>query len=90
MYYKILHKLTPLTVEDYFNEAVHNRPTRSSGRTLLNKELARNKSFENDFFERQISCWNDLPEQIKQVPSLLTFKRQLAQTDLSKYLVIKS
>ena len=90
MYYKILHKLTPLTVEDYFTEAVHNRPTRSSGRTLLDKALTRNKAFDNDFFVRQVSCWNDLPEQIKHATSLWTFKRQLGQTDLTKYLSIRS
>ena len=90
MHYKILHKLTPLTVEDYFTEDVHNRPTRSSSRILVVKSLTHNKSFDNDFFERQVSCYNDLPEQIKEATSLWTFKRQLAQTDLSKYLSIKS
>ncbi len=57
MYYKILRKLTPLTVEDYnFTEAVHNRPTRSSSRILLVKSLTHNKSFDNDVFERQVSA----------------------------------
>ena len=90
MSHKILQKLTPLTVEDYITEAVHNRLTRSSGRTLLDKALTRNKAFDNDLFVRQVSCWNDLPEQIKHATSLWTFKRQLGQTDLTKYLSIRS
>ncbi len=50
MYYKIQHNLTGLTPELYFSDSVCSRPTRSSGKTLLDKSLIRNKSLENDFF----------------------------------------
>ena len=89
MYYKILHGLTPMSVDEYFVITSHTRSTRASDKFLLSKSDFCSKALENDFFDRNITCWNDLPECVKCALSVKSFKTLLSKTDLSNYLSVK-
>ncbi len=89
MYYKILHSHTPLPVEEYFCITNHNRPTRSLDKFLLDRPDFSSNVLDNDFFVRHITCWNELPESVKNSSSVGSFKTNLSKTDLSKYLTVK-
>jgi len=43
--------------------------------------------FTNDFFNRRVSAWNNLPSFIVNSKSVASFQRSLVSVDLSKFLV---
>jgi len=87
-YYKILNNLTPFSPDVYFETSKNLRQTRSNGNQLLNKPLRKTKNLENEFFVRQIDCWNKLPLAVRQAPTLTNFKLLFAKQDLSEFLCV--
>ena len=89
LYYKILNNLTVFSFDDVFTSSQTVRVTRSLGKNLLCKPACHTKVLENNFFVRQINCWNNLSDETKNAPTVAKFKRVLMQTDFSSFLLIK-
>jgi hypothetical protein len=82
LYYKILHNLTCIEPSSYFH--LHYPPSSSRNPApFLQKSSNFKQCLQSTFFFRQLDCWNSLPLSIKQLPSLLSFKRQIKSFDLS-------
>ena len=64
------------------NGSFHHYQTRSSKQ--LRTEYVRLQKFMNSFLNHGIKIWNDLPESIKNVKSLPTFKRKTKEYILNK------
>ena len=60
LYYKCLHDLVALPSSEYFTISNCTSQTRKGGDRLL-RPLYSTKLYENDFFNRCVSCWNYLP-----------------------------
>ncbi len=82
-YYKIMHSLTPLLPDDYFNRSAHIGTTRFGSKPQLVKSICLNRNLENDFFDRQITCWNNLPDSAKNAVSIDDFRRQISSVDFA-------
>ena len=74
MYYKILHDLIALPANDYFNQQQYISQTRTGGYRLIAAQCNTN-SFQNDFFNRYVNCYNNLPLNVVNANSLLCFKQ---------------
>ena len=89
LYYKIVNNLTSFTSTDYFNFNVHVRDTRlaaESNSFCISQPLCKTVCFENDFFQRCISCWNSLSTDTVESSTLKQFKCALDNCDLSTFL----
>ena len=89
LYYKIVHGLTPWPIDRYFSMSVHSRQTRLTecrNNFSISVPLCRTVAYQNDFFHRCVSCWNNLPTAVVNATSLSRFKNALTQIDLSDYL----
>ena len=84
LYYKCLNNLVALSGSEYFCQSQHNSQTRTGGNRLTRPGCSTNR-FQNDFFNRCLSCWNRLPAHVINADSVFVFKRFLAQVDLSHY-----
>ena len=73
MYYKILHDLIALPANDYFNQQQYISQTRTGGNRLIAAQCNTN-SFQNDFFNRCVNCYNNLPLNVVNANSLLCLK----------------
>jgi len=92
LYYKILNNLTPWPSDLYFNITPHQCFTRLSELRpdfYITKPLCNTSLFENCFFNRCISCWNNLPNTLINLKNLPLFKHSLAHIDLSTFLRYK-
>lgn len=85
LYYKCLHNLTALPINTHFSQQVNRSQTRSGG-DRLNVSLFSTNSFGNDFFNRCLVCWNNLPLDVINAVSVPCFKRALSAVDLGLYL----
>ena len=84
LYYMCLHDLVALPCSDYFTMSNYTSQTRTGGNRLL-RPLYSTKHFENDFFNRCVSCWNFLPPAVVNASSISSFKRLLSNVDLSSF-----
>ena len=75
-------KYTEFSEKIATNGSFHNYQTRSS--KLLRKPYVRLQKFMNSFLNHGIEIWNVLPESIKNVKSLATFKRKAKEYILRK------
>ena len=77
-FYKILNGLAPKYLLDIL-PASKNRhySTRNQSNLELSQFFSRTKSFSNSFFLYYIKEWNKLDTEIKNLPSLSTFKKEL-------------
>ena len=85
MYYKILHDLIALPANEYFNQQHYFSQTRTGGNRLIATRCNTDR-FQNDFFNRCLNCYNNLPPDVVNATSLTGFKKLLSNTDLSFYL----
>jgi len=85
MYYKILHDLIALPANVYFNQQQYFSQTRTGGNRLIVTRCNTDR-FRNDFFNRCLNCYNNLPPHVVNASSLTRFKNLLSITDLSFYL----
>jgi hypothetical protein len=83
-YYKCFHDLVALPSCEYFTMSNFTSQTRTGGNRLF-RPLCSTRIYENDFFNRCISCWNLLPPAIVNASSISCFKRLLSSVDLSTF-----
>ena len=84
LYYKCLHDLVALPSSERFTISNCTSQTQTGGNTLL-RPLYSTKLYENDFFNRCVSCWNYLPTAVVNASSISCFKRLLSNVDLSPF-----
>ena len=83
MYYKIIHGLIDLPVEDFFS--FRNGVTRNNGACIYRGPFQSNA--ERYYFNnRGINAWNALPSSVVNAASPFIFKRLLENIDFSKFL----
>ena len=88
-YYKVMHNFTPWPTDYYFNMSIHSRQTRlteGASDFYISAPFCRTVAYQNDFFHRCISCWNNLPKVVTEASSLTVFKKALSGIDLTNYL----
>ena len=83
MYYKIIHKMVDLPVEDFF--CIRNGITRNNGACIYKNNFRSNA--ERYYFQnRCINAWNALPSNVVNAASPFMFKRLLSSIDFRKFL----
>ena len=83
--YKVLNGLSAINAENHFS--IHNTVASSrSSIPYLQKPVKCSSKVSSSFFYRQVDAWNSLPSLLRNCSSLLTFKRDLNQVDLSTFL----
>ena len=85
LYYKCVNDLVALPRNDYFQLSQYTSQTRTGGNRLIRPFCSTNR-FENDFFNRCLSCWNSLPHDVINASSIKCFKRLLSNVDLSSFI----
>ena len=75
-YYKILNSLTPLNYAEYFTYHQPSSSSRNSSPFLIKPFNSPNYLL-SPFFNRSVDCRNSLPQALKEVNSLETFKKNL-------------
>ena len=85
LYYKCMNGLVALPYADYFNVSNVISQTRTGGNRLIQASCSTNQ-FQNDFFNRSVSCWNFLPPHIIATDTVFKFKRLLSTVDLRRFL----
>jgi hypothetical protein len=85
-YYKTLNSLTPLNYAEYF---IYHQPSSSSRKasSFLIKPINSPNYLLSSLFNRSVDSWNSLPQALKEVNSLGTFKKNLFMVDLSSFLI---
>ena len=81
-----MNNSTSINQADYF---MHHHSQNSSRKPLSSLiELVNSPNYLlNSFFYRSVDCWNSLPPELKQVHSLIIFKRELLTVDLSNFCI---
>ena len=85
LYYKSFHNLIALPHNLYFNFQSNLSQTRTGGNRII-PVLCNTNRFANDFFNRSVICYNNLPLYVVNVNSLTIFKNFLSNIDLSTYI----
>ena len=85
LYYKSFHDLVALPSSEYFFVSEHASQTRTGGNRLI-VPLCHTNRFQNEFFNRCLKCWNNLPDTVVNASSINSFKQLLTNIDLSSYL----
>ena len=85
LYYKCLNNLVALPSDVYFCQNLQASQTRSGGNRLI-VPLCSTNHFKNDFFNRCLNCYNNLPAHVVNANSVFSFKKLLNDTDLYAYL----
>ena len=85
MYYKILHNLVDISVNDFFEIRDNSHNTRGHSLTLRYRNI-NNNLIKNSFVNRHINCWNCLPNCTVHANSIGAFKRELDKIDFKKFL----
>jgi len=85
-YCKILNNLTLVNYAKYFT---YHQPSSSSRKpsSFLIKPINGPNYLISSFFNRSVDCWNSLPQTLKEVNSLVTFRKNLFMVDLSFFLI---
>ena len=87
LYFKCFHNLVALSHEEYFLVSQHFSQTRTGGNRLI-IPLCRTNCFQNDFFNRRITCWNSLPSNVIDATSIVRFKQLLCTVDLRAFYLV--
>jgi len=85
LYYKSFHNLVALPHNLYFNFQSNVSQTRTGGNRLI-PVLCNTNRFANDFFNRSVNCYNNLPLHVINNNSLIVFKNFLSNVDLTNYI----
>jgi hypothetical protein len=86
-YYKILHNLSCIPIDQYFGLHQASRCLRNSTTVpIINKPLAPTNLLASSFFYRCIDCWNSLPPSITSSSSINAFRNAISKVDLSRFL----
>ena len=83
LYCNCLPDLVVPPSSEYFTVELH--LTNVTGGIRLLRPLYSTKHYENDFFNRCVSCWNFLPPAVVNTSSISCFKRLLSNVDLSYF-----
>ena len=87
VYFKILHNLIDVEINDFFIVRENNHNTRGHNFTLrLNCSNVRNNRSRNLFRNRNVNCWNNLPYSVVNSDLIAIFKRELNKIDLHSFL----
>ena len=90
--YKIVCGLCCINFSDYFafcNVSYSLRRNSKQIRSLhRNKTKSQNQHWHNNFFNRVVPLWNDLPDDVVTSPSLPIFKIKIHTVNLANYLTI--
>ena len=84
-YFKILNNHVDVEKSDFFSSAHNSYGTRGHNLKLKRSAFG-NNCFENIFANRCVSCWNWLPDEMVNSPSVFSFRRKLNNIDLSIFL----
>ena len=85
LYYKSFHNLIALPYNLYFNFQSNLSQTRTGGNRII-PVLCNTNRFANDFFNRSVNCYNNLPLNVINSQSLIVFKHLLVNIDLTTYI----
>ena len=85
MYFKIIRGLNCLTSDDFFVFSPKIYASRGNDFKISKPNIKKNK-YQNLFSCRGINCWNALPNDIVNAPTLSIFKNKLNKIELGKYL----
>ena len=85
MYYKCFNNLVALPSDEYFFQQHQISQTRSGGNRLI-VLLCNTNHFRNDFINRCLNCYNNLPVNAVKANSVCSFKKLSNNTDLYVYL----
>ena len=78
IFYKIINGLTPRYLTDFISPLVQETaPYSLRNSDDIQTFHANTNLFYNSFFPSVIRAWNSLPEEIKQAPSVTSFKNRL-------------
>jgi len=80
-YYKILNNLTPLNYAKYFTYHQPSSSSRKPSLFLIKPMNSPNYLF-SSFVNRSVDYWNSLPQTLKEVNSLGTFRKNVFMVDL--------
>ena len=81
--YEVLNGLAPAYMSDIVQKHQPTRSLRSTEKSLLVVPVLRTATYGERYFSRHVAIlWNDLPENIKQLNTLSSFKRHLKNTSL--------
>ena len=83
-YYNIIHGHTSLNFADFFTYS-HN-PSSRGHPFRLTTPIAKNNTQQNFFSCRAVAAWNSLPSVAVSAPSIQSFKRQLHNLNLAKFI----
>jgi hypothetical protein len=86
LYYKCLHNLSALSSDVYFSTNLYSSNTRSGG-NHLSIPLCSTNAFKNDFFNRNLVCWNSLPLFAINAVSVNSFKHILSSINFKPFLI---
>lgn len=75
--YQCIHKMAPVYLQELIQVYAPSRHLRSANQLLLKVPRVRYRSSERAFTVAGPALWNDLPVDVRQSSSLLTFKRRL-------------
>ena len=81
----MFNNLIALSSTEYFSHSEPVYQTRSGG-NRINLPFCHSNCFENDLFNRGITCWNSLSYATVNAESVRQFKTLLLSNDLSPYL----
>jgi hypothetical protein len=86
MYFKIIRGLVHVKREEFFNFFDNPHFTRGNDFKLV-KPIAKNNTLSNMFAWRCIGIWNELPNEVVNAPSAVSFKYKLQKINFNKYLI---
>ena len=79
LYYKIMHHLTPWSIDRYFNMSLHSRHARLTecrSDFYISAPFCRTVAYQNDFLSE---CWNNLPAAVTNATSLKQLQTHLRE-----------
>jgi len=85
MFFKIIRGFVELSPGDFFVFASKSHSTRGND-FKISKPLLSKNLYNNRFSCRGINCWNFLPNDAVNAPSIASFKNKINNIDFSKFL----
>lgn len=85
-YYKIFHNLTPLSADNYFLTYLPPQASRNKSPYLIKPAKAKNKLL-SFLSYRSSAAWNALPEEIKSLNSIKSFKNSIRRFNFNSFLI---
>ena len=85
MRFKIIRGFTSLSSDDFFVFSPKVCATRGND-FKISKPIINQNKYRNLFSCRGINCWNSLPNDVVNVPSIASFKHRISKLDFSNYL----